>query len=88
VALIGDFYMGCLAEVLASSNDVRYKYGKEAQKYIIEFLLTYSCYDLKSLAEILNCKCSLLSLVLSGKDYLDEKTAIELFNWFFLFINA
>lgn len=45
--------MGCLAEVWESEFDIRFKCKKSAQKIILEFLLTYSKYDLKELSELL-----------------------------------
>ncbi|HAU1059745.1 TPA: hypothetical protein ACT9LO_002539 [Legionella pneumophila] len=78
--------MGCIAEFWASDNGVGFKCEKEVQKYIIEFLLTYSGYDLISLSEVLGCNTILLSMVLSGKDYLDSTKTEQLIKWFFLFL--
>lgn len=78
--------MGCLAEVWASEVGVHFERKKEAQKYLIEFILTHSEYDLKNLAEILDVNPLLLSQVLSGFTYLEGTIALRLFDWFFLFI--
>lgn len=80
-------YMGCLAEVLALEVDVNLENKKESQKYIIEFILTYSNYDLKSLANILEVNTLVLSQVLSGFSYLDDVAASRLIEWFFIFIS-
>jgi hypothetical protein len=82
----GDYYMGCLAEVLASEVGVSVEISKETQKYLIEFILTYSAYDLKSLAELLDVNTLLLSQVVSGFSYLEDSVGQRLISWFFLFI--
>ena len=79
--------MGCLADVWASQVDVNIENKKESQKYFIEFILTYSNYDLKSLAEILEVNPLVLSQVVSGYSYLDDVAASRLIEWFFIFIN-
>ena len=78
--------MGCLAEVLASDVDVNLKSKKESQKYLIEFILTYSNYDLKSLAEILDVNPLVLSQAVNGFSYLEGAAASRLIKWFFIFI--
>lgn len=79
--------MGCIAEVMASVSDVNFKCKKEAQKYLIEFVLIHSQYDLKALAEILDVSTLLLGQVLCGKVYLDENIARKLVEWFLLFVS-
>ncbi|EHL31333.1 hypothetical protein [Legionella drancourtii] len=78
--------MGCLAEVLGSFSDVNFKCKKENQKYLIEFILFFSNYDLKSLAELLEVNLLFLSQVVSGKYYLNEDRALKLLKWFLIFI--
>ncbi|CEG57866.1 hypothetical protein [Legionella fallonii] len=78
--------MGCLAEVWASEVGVHFERRKEAQKYLIEFILTHGNYDLKALAEILDVSPLLLSQVVSGFSYLEDANALRLYDWFFLFI--
>lgn len=80
--------MGCLAEVWASEVGVQFERRKEAQKYLIEFILTHSDYDLKNLAEILNVNTLVLSQVVSGFNYLEGIAATRLIEWFLLFIGA
>lgn len=77
--------MGCIAEVMASVSDVSFKCKKDAQKYLIEFVLIHSQYDLKALAEILDVSTLLLGQVLCGKAFLDENTSRKLVEWFLLF---
>lgn len=79
--------MGCLAAVWASQVDVNFENKKESQKHLIEFILTYSKYDLKSLAEILEVNPIMLSQVVSGFSYLDDVAASRLIEWFFIFIS-
>ena len=79
--------MGCLADVLASDFSVRFNCKRKAQKYLIEFLLTYSRYDLKNMAEMLDVSPDLLGQVLLNKSYLSDSTSQELFKYFWLFIN-
>lgn len=79
--------MGCLVEVLESSFDVRFTCKKTDQKVILEFLLTYSKYDLKELAELLNVSTYLLNKVLNGKDYLPSSAALNMMEWLYIFIS-
>ena len=76
--------MGSLAEVMAS--DINIIRTKDYQKYLIEFILTYSCYDLISLAEILNVNTLTLSQVARGFIYLDDESALRLLKYFFICI--
>ncbi|MFU7598185.1 hypothetical protein ACM9VS_05060 [Legionella pneumophila] len=78
--------MGCLAEVWASEVGVHFERRKEAQKYLIEFILTHGNYDLKTLAEVLDVSPLLLSKVVSGSSYLEDAVALRLLEWFFIFI--
>lgn len=78
--------MGCLAKVWASEAGVHFERRKEAQKYLIEFILIHSNYDLKNLAEILDVNALLLSQVVSGFSYLEGVPATKLIEWFLMFI--
>lgn len=78
--------MGRLAEVWASEAGVDFEYNKESQKYIIEFILRYCNYDLVMLAEILDVSPLLLSHVISGFSYLNDRVALRLMDWFFIII--
>lgn len=79
--------MGCIAEVMASVSDVNFKCKNDAQKYLIEFILIHSHYDLKTLADILNVSTLLLGQVICGKAFLDENTSRKLVEWLLLFIS-
>jgi len=83
----GDFDMGSLAEVMASVSDGSFRCKEDAQKYLIEFILFHSNYDLKSLAEILDVNPLFLSHVAMGKSYLDGNGVSKLINWFLILIS-
>ena len=70
--------MGCFVDFNELGVDVRSGCGKNAQKYLIEVLLTYSQYDLKALAEVLEVSPLFLCNVLQGKSYLNETNAQKL----------
>ncbi|RYW69479.1 hypothetical protein D7291_12385, partial [Legionella pneumophila] len=78
--------MGCLAEVWESEFDIRFKCKKSAQKIILEFLLTYSKYDLKELSELLEVTPFCLNQVLNGKEYLSETVSSKMMDWLYVFI--
>lgn len=78
--------MGCLEEIWESEFDIRFNCKKPAQKIILEFLLTYSKYDLKELAELLEVTPFLLNQVLNGKEYLSEAIASKMMDWLYIFI--
>lgn len=74
--------MGCFSERL----QVDFKCKKDAQKYLIEFILSQGNYDLKALADLPGIDVIELSVVLSGKYFLEDKPAADLMKWFLLFI--
>lgn len=78
--------MGCLAEIWESEFDIRFNCKKSAQKIILEFLLTYSKYDLKELSELLEVTPFCLNQVLNGKEYLSEAVSSKMMHWFYIFI--
>lgn len=78
--------MGCLAEVWESEFDIRFNCKKSAQKIILEFLLTYSKYDLKELSELLEVTPFCLNQVLNGKEYLCESVSSKMMDWLYIFI--
>ncbi len=78
--------MGCLAEVWESEFDIHFNCKKSAQKIILEFLLTYSKYDLKELSELLEVTPFCLNQVLNGKEYLSEAVSSKLIDWLYIFI--
>lgn len=76
--------MGCF---VASEVDLEIGRDKKAQRYLIEYLLTYSEYDLKSLAEILEVSPLFLLEVIRGKSYLNEINERKLWDWFLVFVS-
>ena len=78
--------MGNSNQVLRVSTYPSLACKKEVQKYLIEFILTYSSYDLKSVAELLEIPVLLLSEVMSSHVYLEEEVANKLLDWFFILI--
>lgn len=78
--------MGCLAEVWESEFDIRFNCKKSAQKIILEFLLTYSKYDLKELSELLEVTPFCLNQVLNGKEFLSENVSSKMMDWLYIFI--
>ncbi|WP_419420720.1 hypothetical protein ACNVED_05335 [Legionella sp. D16C41] len=78
--------MGSLVKLL-TSTDLTIQYRKEAQKYLVEFILFQSNNDLKMLAELLDVNPFYLSQVASGKATFEEEVANKLFKWFLVIIS-
>ena len=78
--------MGSLVKLL-TSTDQTIQYKKEAQKYLIEFILFQGNYDLIALAELLDVSSVLLNQVVSGKATFERETANKLFAWFLIIIS-
>ncbi|HIC9088391.1 TPA: hypothetical protein ACW9KV_001133 [Legionella pneumophila] len=78
--------MGCLVEVWESEFDIRFTCKKSAQKTILEFLLTYSKYDLKELSELLEVTPFCLNQVLNEKEYLSETVSSKMMDWLYIFL--
>ncbi|WP_131782765.1 hypothetical protein [Legionella gresilensis] len=78
--------MGSLVKLLTSTNQT-IQYKKEAQKYLIEFILFQGSYDLKTLADLLEVNLLLLNQVARGKATFEKETANKLFAWFLIIIS-
>ncbi|ARB91016.1 hypothetical protein A6J40_01910 [Legionella longbeachae] len=79
--------MNHLNDTWVSGSIVNFNYQKEAQKPLIEFILNYSCYDLYTLAELLEIEAVILRNVLNSKCYLKPIVALKLINWFLVLIS-
>lgn len=78
--------MGCLVDFKISEVDLQVGCNKKTQMHLIEYLLTYSEYDLKSLAEILEVSPLFLLRVIKGETYLNDTNTHKLWDWFLMFI--
>ncbi|WP_115710941.1 hypothetical protein [Legionella sainthelensi] len=79
--------MECFIEVAEPIIDFKFQLKKDTQKYLIDFILSYSELDCKELAHILEASPLVLSQVLAGKDYLGPSKAYNLFHYFTMLIN-
>ncbi|HEN5563262.1 TPA: hypothetical protein U6323_002062, partial [Legionella pneumophila] len=66
--------MECFIEVAEPEIDVKFQLKKATQKYLIDYILSYSEWDSKSLADVLEICPFLLRQVRSGHEYLDKDT--------------
>lgn len=80
------FYMECFIEVAEPVIDVKFQLKKDTQKYIIDYILSYSELDCKGLAQILEVSPLIVSQVLAGKDFLGSEKAKHLFQYFAILI--
>ncbi|VEB35478.1 Uncharacterised protein [Legionella sainthelensi] len=80
--------MGCCTEVSELVIDVKFQLKKDAQKYLIDYILSYSELDCKRLAQILKVSPMMLSQVLAGKEFLGSEKAYDLFQYFIMMIGA
>ena len=78
--------MGSFTEVSEPVIDVKFRLKKDAQKYLIDFILFYSKLDYKSVGEILEINPLRLSQVLAGKEFLGPEKANNLFQYFLMLI--
>ncbi|HHT9843877.1 TPA: hypothetical protein ACT9I4_001995 [Legionella pneumophila] len=78
--------MECFTEFSEPVIDVRFQLKKDAQKYLIKYILSYSALDCRSLAAILEVNPLILSQVLAGKSFLDHAKAKNLFHYFIFLI--
>ena len=78
--------MGCFTEVSEPVIDVKFRLKKDTQKYLIDYILSYSKLDCKELAQILDANPLKVSLVLAGKDFLEPEKAYNLFQYFTMLI--
>ncbi|HAT9718711.1 TPA: hypothetical protein JBD64_13010 [Legionella pneumophila subsp. pneumophila] len=80
--------MECFIEVSEPVIDVKFQLKKDTQKYLIDYILSYSEWDSKSLADILEVCPFLLSKVLSGNEYLNKDTFMKLKEYFIMLISG
>lgn len=80
------FYMECFIEVSEPVIDVKFQLKKDSQKYLIDYILSYSKLDCKELAQILGVNPLKVSQVLAGKDFFGLEKARNLFNYFIILI--
>ncbi|HAT1815652.1 hypothetical protein SC122_03860 [Legionella pneumophila serogroup 1] len=66
--------------------DVKFQLKKDTQKYLINFILSYSGLDYEELAQILEASPLTLSHVLAGKEFLGPSKASNLFHYFTMLI--
>ncbi|KTD63241.1 hypothetical protein Lsan_1359 [Legionella santicrucis] len=78
--------MGCFTEISEPLIDVKFKLKKDAQKYLIDYILSYSELDCKGLAQILKVSPLMLSQALAGKEFLGPEKACDLFQYFIIMI--
>ncbi|KTC75526.1 hypothetical protein Lbir_0438 [Legionella birminghamensis] len=80
--------MECFFEVAEPVIDVKFQLKKDSQKYIIDYILSYSKLDCKELAQILESSPLVLSQVLAGKKFLRTENARNLFQYFTIMIGV
>lgn len=80
--------MGCFTELSQAADNVKFQLKEDAQKILIDNILSYSELDCKSLAGILEVSPLMLSQVLAGKAALDCGTARCLFEYFIMMIEC
>lgn len=78
--------MECFIEVSEPVIDVKFQLKKDTQKYLIDYILSYSELDCKGLAQILEASPLALSQVLAGKEFLGPVKAQNLFQYFTILI--
>lgn len=78
--------MECYIEVTEPVIDVKFQLKKDTQKYLIDYILSYSKLDCKELAQILEASPLMLSQVLAGKEFLGAAKAYNLFHYFTMLI--
>ncbi|WP_133140650.1 hypothetical protein [Legionella genomosp. 1] len=78
--------MECFIEVSEPIIDVKFQLKKDTQKYLIDYILSYSKLDCKELAQILEASPLMLSQVLAGKEFLGAAKAHNLFHYFTMLI--
>lgn len=76
---------GCI-KVSEPVIDVKFQLKKDTQKYLIDYILSYSELDCKELAQILEASPLVLSQVLAGKEFLGPAKAHSLFHYFTMLI--
>ncbi|KTD05859.1 hypothetical protein Lgra_2636 [Legionella gratiana] len=78
--------MECFIEVLEPVIDVKFQLKKDSQKYLIDFILSYSELNCRELAQILEASPLVISQVLTGKEFLGPSKAHNLFLYFTMLI--
>ncbi|HAU0965762.1 TPA: hypothetical protein JBH79_01075 [Legionella pneumophila] len=78
--------MECFIEVSEPIIDVKFQLKKDTQKYLIDYILSYSKLDCKELAQILEASPLVLGQVLAGKEFLGPSKAHNLFHYFTMLI--
>jgi|GEM_PF-5800184 len=78
--------MECFIEVSEPVIDIKFKLKKDTQKYLIDYILSYSELDFKKLAQILEASPLMLGQVLAGKEFLGPAKAHHLFHYFTMLI--
>lgn len=78
--------MECFIEVLEPVIDVKFQLKKDSQKYLIDFILSYSELNCRELAQILEASPLVISQVLAGKEFLGPSKAHNLFLYFTMLI--
>lgn len=78
--------MECFIEVLEPVIDIKFQLKKDSQKYLIDFILSYSKLNCKDLAQILEASPLVISQVLAGKEFLGPSKAHNLFHYFTMLI--
>ncbi|VEG92577.1 hypothetical protein [Legionella spiritensis] len=78
--------MGCFTEVSEPVINVKFQLRKDAQKFLIDYILSYGELDCKELAQILEFNPLRVSQVLAGKEFLGPEKARDLFQYFIMLI--
>lgn len=80
--------MECCIEVAEPVIDFKFQLKKDAQKYLVDYILSYSALNYKELAQILGASPLTLGQVLAGKEYLEPSKARNLFQYFAMMIGT
>ncbi|ARM33575.1 MULTISPECIES: hypothetical protein [Legionella] len=78
--------MDCFIEVAEPVIDLKFQLKKDTQKYLIDYILSYSKLDCKELAQTLEVSPLVISQVLAGKEFLGPSKAHNLFHYFAMMI--
>ncbi|QIN36794.1 hypothetical protein [Legionella longbeachae] len=78
--------MECFIVVAEPIIDVKFQLKKDSQKYLIDFILSYSKLNCNELAQILEASPLVISQVLAGKEFLGPSKAHNLFHYFAMMI--
>lgn len=79
--------MGCYEIIAEPMINVQFRLKKEAQQLLVDYILSYSQLEFKSLAVILEVSPLILSQVLAGKSFLEHEKANNLFQYFIMLIS-